>query len=81
MVRDEYGTWSPSTPSLPASTRYKFIIDGEAVPDPDIEDKVSDGMGGWATPLAVKSRKNSITRVYTVDWCPKSIDCRRGCRL
>jgi cytoskeletal protein CcmA (bactofilin family) len=74
MVQDEYGTWSTMHSLPPGEYKYKFVIDGEAVPDPDIADKVSDGMGGWATPLVVKSRKKTTTRVYTVEWCPKSID-------
>ena len=74
MVRDEYGTWSTLYSLPPGEHRYKFIIDGEAVPDPDIDEKVSDGMGGWATPLVVKSRERTTTRVYTVDWCPRSFD-------
>ncbi len=74
MVRDEEGTWSTLYSLPPGEYRYKFIIDGEAVPDPDMEERVPDGMGGWATPLTVKSRKGAATRVRTVEWHPESFD-------
>ncbi|MGD9141823.1 MAG: polymer-forming cytoskeletal protein [bacterium] len=74
MVRDEYGTWTTLYSLPPGEYKYKFIIDGEAVPDPDIAEKVPDGMGGWATPLVVESRKRKATRVYTVEWCPREIE-------
>jgi cytoskeletal protein CcmA (bactofilin family) len=74
MVKDEYGTWTTLYSLPPGKYKYKFIIDGQAVPDPDIADKVPDGMGGWATPLVVESAKKKVTRVYTVDWCPRELD-------
>jgi cytoskeletal protein CcmA (bactofilin family) len=74
MVRDEYGTWSTRYALPPGEYKYKFIIDGEPMPDPDIAEKVPDGMGGWATPLTVRSREKRVSRVYTVDWCPRSLD-------
>ena len=74
MERDEYGTWSTHYSLPPGKYKYKFIIDGKAMPDPDIDEQVPDGMGGWATPLVVKSRRKTTTRITHVSWCPESVD-------
>jgi cytoskeletal protein CcmA (bactofilin family) len=75
MVRDAQGTWSTLYALPPGEYKYKFIIDGEAVPDPDVADKVPDGMGGWATPIEVKSRRRTTrTKITTVRWCPREVD-------
>lgn len=74
MVQDDEGRWSTLYALPPGEYKYKFIIDGEAVPDSDIPEQVSDGMGGWATPLTVKSRKRTVTKVTKVRWCPEEFD-------
>jgi cytoskeletal protein CcmA (bactofilin family) len=56
MKRDEEGNWKTRITLGPGSYSYKFIVDGRWIPDPDIEDRVPDGRGGYATPLIVKGR-------------------------
>jgi hypothetical protein len=60
MKRDKEGTWKTRITLGPGVYRYKFIVDGKWIPDPDIEEKVPDGMGGLATPLVVKARGKKV---------------------
>ena len=54
MTRDDDGTWRTTYSYKPGTYLYKFIVDGKAIPDPDVPDKqVSDDMGGYATQLIV----------------------------
>ncbi|HVP58461.1 MAG TPA: BamA/TamA family outer membrane protein, partial [bacterium] len=57
MTKDEQGTWSVLVPIAPGYVTYKFYIDGEWGPDPDVAEKVDDGKGGFATPFTVKAPK------------------------
>ncbi len=59
MERNEEGVWKTTVTLAPGSYQYKFIVDGTEMPDPDVEEKVPDGKGGYATPLVVKSRRPS----------------------
>jgi cytoskeletal protein CcmA (bactofilin family) len=74
MTVDEHGTWSTLYALPPGEHKYKFVIDGKAVPDPDVAEKVPDGMGGWATPLVVKSRQRAASRIRTVEWGSRAVD-------
>jgi cytoskeletal protein CcmA (bactofilin family) len=56
MKRDKKGTWKTKVALGPGMHTYKFIVDGKWIADPDIDEKVPDGMGGWATPLLVKGK-------------------------
>jgi hypothetical protein len=61
MIKDEEGTWAVTVPIAPGKCTYKFYIDGEWGPDPDVVERVEDGKGGWATPFEVKSQKSKIS--------------------
>jgi hypothetical protein len=64
MKRDDDGTWRTTYTYEPGTYLYKFIVDGKAIPDPDVPDKqVPDGMGGYATSLMVASKSGKITGV------------------
>jgi hypothetical protein len=56
MKRDDEGTWMTTVSLEPGEYMYKFIVDGKWIPDPDVEERVSDGKGGWATPIVVKPK-------------------------
>jgi cytoskeletal protein CcmA (bactofilin family) len=56
MDEDEDGTWRTTISLSPGSYKYKFIVDGVWMADPDVEQRVPDGEGGWATPLIVKPK-------------------------
>ena len=60
MIKDEEGTWAATVPVPPGPMTYKFYIDGEWGPDPDVAERVEDGMGGWATPFEVKAKKKGF---------------------
>jgi cytoskeletal protein CcmA (bactofilin family) len=55
MTKDEKGTWWITLPVEPGLMLYKFYIDGVWGPDPDVAEQAPDGMGGMATPYAVKA--------------------------
>lgn len=61
MSQDEDGTWSVTVPIQPGEVLYKFYIDGEWGPDPDVTKRADDGKGGWATPFVVKPRETKFT--------------------
>lgn len=50
------GFWQLSIPSLPAgSYRYKFLVDGNWVHDPENPNRVEDGYSGFTSILEIKS--------------------------
>ena len=61
MTKDEEGTWSVTVPIEPGPMLYKFYIDGEWGPDPDVAEKVDDGRGGLATPFEIKAPRPQFT--------------------
>ena len=64
MKRDDDGTWRTTYTFEPGMYLYKFVVDGKAIPDPDVPDKqVPDGMGGYATSLTVPSKSGKMTAV------------------
>lgn len=66
MKPDKDGTWKTKVTLPPGVYSYKFIVDGRWIPDPDIDEQVPDGMGGYATPLIVKGKKLGI-KEYEVE--------------
>jgi cytoskeletal protein CcmA (bactofilin family) len=78
MERDEKGNWFVLYSLPPGEYKYKFVIDGKAVADPDVAEKVRDGMGGWATPLIVRSREKKVSRIRTVRTHRSSVDVASG---
>ncbi|MFC1799924.1 BamA/TamA family outer membrane protein [Candidatus Eisenbacteria bacterium] len=64
MYQDEDGVWFTYV-AIPAGTqKYKFYLDGRWMPDPDVEEAVPDGRGGYATEFEVRvPRKRSGTTV------------------
>ncbi len=76
MEKSESGTWSTTVKLKPGNYTYKFYIDGKWVADPDVEARVSDGKGGWATPFAAYSRKGEYTPIrFSLDR-PEAEDVR-----
>jgi hypothetical protein len=61
MTKDEKGTWAVTVPIEPGRVLYKFYIDGEWVPDPDVAEQADDGQGGYATPFVVKAPEKKFT--------------------
>jgi hypothetical protein len=60
MAKDEKGTWSTMAYLAPGRHLYRFYIDGKWVPDPDVDEHVPDGMGGYATEFTVKAPKKTM---------------------
>jgi enterochelin esterase-like enzyme len=46
MQRDERGTWHAALDLEPGQWLYKFVVDGQWVPDPGSDDHDADGRGG-----------------------------------
>jgi len=46
MQRDEHGTWHTALDLEPGQWIYKFVVDGQWVPDPAGDDHDADGRGG-----------------------------------
>lgn len=46
MQRDEHGTWHTALDLAPGQWLYKFVVDGQWVPDPATDDHDADGQGG-----------------------------------
>jgi cytoskeletal protein CcmA (bactofilin family) len=75
MDRDEKGTWKTTVSLKPGSYKYKFIVDGEWIADPDMDEVVPDGRGGEATPLHVKGDfvtspdvgEEKVTIIFSLD--------------
>jgi hypothetical protein len=63
MLLKEGGKWTITVPLAPGSYLYKFYIDDMWVPDPDVDQRYHDGMGGYATPLYVKPAKGKYTTI------------------
>jgi outer membrane protein assembly factor BamA len=61
MSKDEKGAWSVAVPIEPGKVLYKFYIDGEWGPDPDVAETVDDGKGGRATLFVVKAPEAKFT--------------------
>ena len=76
MSKSQKGVWSVTIPLKPGYYTYKFYIDGKWVPDPDVEAKVADGKGGWATPLAAYSKKSDYVPVRFSLHRPEADDVR-----
>jgi cytoskeletal protein CcmA (bactofilin family) len=53
MYLDHEGNWFTYVALAAGTYKYKFYIDGEWVPDPDVEETVPDGRGGQATKFTV----------------------------
>jgi hypothetical protein len=71
MYQDEDGVWYTYYPLSPGTYKYKFYIDGEWGPDPDVYETVPDGRGGFATQFEVTPprRKKGVTITTTIeDW-------------
>jgi cytoskeletal protein CcmA (bactofilin family) len=65
MYLDGEGNWFTFV-AIPGGTHmYKFYIDGEWVPDPDVEETVPDGEGGRATKFVVVPPK-TMKKVRTL---------------
>ena len=82
MKRDKAGTWSTTISLEPGEYMYKFIVDGKWIPDPDMEERVPDGKGGWATPIVVKpkikikDKKDAETKIIFKLHRPEARDVR-----
>jgi hypothetical protein len=61
MAKDQDGTWAVTVPIAPGVVLYRFYIDGEWGPDPDVAETADDGMGGRATKFVVKPKPKSFT--------------------
>jgi cytoskeletal protein CcmA (bactofilin family) len=70
-MEEDDGTWKTSISLGPGSYMYKFIVDGKWMADPETEERVPDGMGGYATPIIVKSKTTKsddvTTHVFSLD--------------
>jgi hypothetical protein len=68
MYLDEDGNWFTYAAIPPGVHKYKFYIDGDWGPDPDVAETVPDGKGGQATKFVVKAPKpKKKVRTLTVD--------------
>ncbi len=79
-MKEDDGTWKTSVSLGPGSYMYKFIVDDEWMADPEMEKRVPDGKGGYATPIIVKgkmtkSRKDVTTHIFSLDR-PEARDIR-----
>jgi len=72
-MKEDDGTWKTSITLGPGSYMYKFIVDGEWMADPEMEERVPDGKGGYATPIIVKGKtdkakkKDVTTHIFSLD--------------
>ena len=57
MYLDDEGNWFTYAAIPPGAHKYKFYIDGEWGPDPDVAESVPDERGGRATKFFVKAPK------------------------
>jgi hypothetical protein len=79
MKRDDEGTWKTWISLGPGTHMYKFIVDGNWMADPEMEERVPDGMGGYATPIVVKTKpakgEKTTTVIFSLDR-PEAEDIR-----
>jgi cytoskeletal protein CcmA (bactofilin family) len=72
-MKEDDGTWKTSISLGPGSYMYKFIVDGKWMADPETDERVPDGMGGYATPIIVKGKttktktKDVTTHIFSLD--------------
>ena len=77
MTVDDKGTWSTYYDFPEGTNLYKFIVDGKAIPDPDVPDKmVDDGMGGYATQLVVIPKSSKAVPIRFSLVRPQAQDVR-----
>lgn len=71
MYKDEDGVWFTYVALPSGMQKYKFYLDGRWMPDPDVEETVPDGRGGYATEFEVRvprSRTGTTITMSTEDW-------------
>jgi len=54
LVKGKDGLWKIVLPLKPGSYQYKFVVDGQWLPDPNNPETTDDGYGGKNSVLVVK---------------------------